>query len=593
MRLEHREPRPGEITSFLSSKVGWMKGGFNGGSDIKFRPCPCCNGDNKKNPPIQINEKTGLWRCFRCGKTGNWFMLTKAFGCPLPKEDRYKAYNLTINWDIRSEFDKQKRRPVTGNHYPELLTYCHDRGLGNTTLDSWRVTTKGNNCLRFPIFASSGDNWVMVNAKVKVCLRKEKANLHEWFDVRGGTTGLLIGNHLLDINGPKRAIIFEGQIDAMTAYQMGMRNVFSLPNGAENVKVGEMLRYIPDDWEVWVCSDNDEAGEKCAEKFFAQLGSEKCARVILPEKDLNDWYVKNPIIDEKDFNKCVKGFTQQIKVENIRTSFMKLSMEEDDEEDSILATSPWGELNDLLAGGFRSKQTTGILAPSGIGKTTLCNQLAAHSARSGVMTGLISLEGSRNALKSKFRALMKGMCKEEEYQHTFDHLIISSLEGPMVPWQECIEEFKIMILSGCKVLIWDNIDHITRNNHQGKVEAYAALLDLASSNEVHIINVWQPGKIDRNQKVNSGSQKGYSQVFQDSDNYLTLNRFEQDYCILEVEKARDQGITPGKNQVILAYDKATRIYHESKREACVNGITRGFCHPDDIPKPPEDIDIIV
>ncbi len=77
------------------------------------------------------------------------------------------------------------------------------------------------------------------------------ASSKEWFDVSGGPTDLMIGNHLFDKNDPeKRIFIFEGQFDAMTAYQVGLRNVFSLPNGASNVNVNAMLRFIPDDCKI-------------------------------------------------------------------------------------------------------------------------------------------------------------------------------------------------------------------------------------------------------------------------------------------------------------------------------------------------------
>ena len=245
---QYRSPRGGEIASFLSLHATWVK---TYGDEIRFRPCPANGCDSQHNPSIQINQKSGLWRCFKCGATGNWFSLTKAFGSPLEEADRYKEdFNRPINEVHRREFLGKKRRPVSMGHHKGLLDYCRSRGITEPTLDKWRVSSKGPNNLRWPIYQNESEKWVMVNSKLRSI--DPEAKTKEWFEMKGGPTGLLIGNHLLNIRGPNRIIIFEGQWDAMTATEIGFQNVFSLPNGAENINVSQMLRYIPDHFEIWL-----------------------------------------------------------------------------------------------------------------------------------------------------------------------------------------------------------------------------------------------------------------------------------------------------------------------------------------------------
>lgn len=565
-RREYRDPRPGEVAMFMSSHAAWCKpqGNLTGrGDELRFRPCPKCGHDKSDNPAGQINTVTGLWRCFACDTVGNWFTLTREFGDPLPENDRYKDGPGVVHPHHFDALRGKKRRPVTAGHYPGLLEYCHQRGIGNPTLDAWRVSTRGVHALRWPIYAWSHDTWEIVNTRIRVCT-DPNADARDYFEIRGGPTRLLIGNHLLDPKGPKRAIIFEGQWDVMTAWDIGLRNVFSLPNGANNVHVADMLRYIPDDWEIWLAMDDDAAGQKAIEKFFAQLGPDRVARLTFPKKDLNDWWVASMgELTVADVEKCVSGLTTMVGLRGSKTeTFMAMDMADDKlSMAEPVAISPWDKFNHLFAGGFRPGETTGVLAPSGVGKTTWCNNVAVFNAKIGVTVGLISLEGTRDALKRKLRDVIRGICKPEEYQSTIKKLMVSNLEGTQTTWQQCIAEFETMISNGAKLLVLDNLDFITRDSDREKLRAYGALIDLGRSRGVHIIVVWQPNKVDRSVIVNSGNQKGYSQTFQDADNYINLNIVD-DFVRIEIEKSREQGVERIDNKCWYVYHKESRVFEE-------------------------------
>lgn len=586
MKREYRDPRPGEVSAYLSSHAEWMT---SYGEELRFRPSPCCKHNNKKNPSAQIHSRTGLWRCFSCDNVGNFFTLTRDFDDPLPIEDRYKnTHYPIINIDWVKFFEKNAgRRPVTGNHYPSLLEYCHKRGISDEVLNKWKISSMGPNNIRIPIYQwdYSTNEWVMVNAKLRNCLN-ENANATSWFEVKGGPTGLLMGNHLLNIESPhKRAIICEGEIDAMTASMIGFDNVFSLPNGAAHIDTSQMLRYIPDDWEIWLFMDMDKQGDKAAEKFYAQLGPDKVKRLKIPipeayrhqdvhYKDLNEWYAaEDGFLTEKDIIDNLIGVSQDVKSDGLvgGDEFMTLQFDTNDKNDtSIICDTPWAKLNSILAGGFRSGQTTGILAPSGKGKTTWCNQIAIHAACLSTKVGLISLEGTRKALNNKIKDVITNAYDEVDYEHIVSNLVISNLEGVNVTSDQCIEQMKKMILKGCKLLIFDNLDFICRGDNDGKLNANAGLIDLAVKNSVHIIIAWQPNKVNRNAIVNSGNQKGYSQTLQDADNYFNFNKING-LNVLEVEKHRETG-EPDDNKVKMKYDNASRSFIEYKEPESQNGV---------------------
>jgi len=566
MKREYRDPRPGEIQRYLSTHANWVKRYDRG--EIRFRPSPCCRSDNPQNPSCQINEATGLWRCFSgsCGAVGNWFTLTRAFCDPLPEDDRFRdpGYVYSPQWVQR--FEKQVRRPVTNGHYPDLLDYCLGRGIDRDTLDLWRVSTKGEHNLRWPIYFWHQNQWELVNIRVRSCIGNKPGR--DWFDISGGPTDLLLGNHLIKIKGPERAIITEGQWDCMTLTQIGMTNVFSLPCGASNVRVAEMLRYIPEHWEIWLGMDADAAGDKAVEKFFHQLGPEKVARIKFPCKDANAWLQEKPDLTEQNIKDCLVGLTKQTMVTKT-ADYMILDMADDgkDEQDIIVDT-PFPVLNDYLAGGFRCAQTTGVLAPSGRGKTTLVNQLGIYAANQGVNVGLISVEGGRRALKRKLQEAIRGTCQERTWDKTMQHLHISPLEGSRVNWRDCVASFQAMAEAGARLLILDNLDFITRDSNAEKSQAYAEIIEICRQANCHGLVVWQPNKVSKDAVVNSGNQKGYSQTFQDSDNYLSLNRI-RDYNVIDVEKCREEGVD-GDGKVWIVYEKKSRAFKPCSEAPATN-----------------------
>lgn len=606
---EYRGPRVGEIASWLSRHARHVTPEKNkdGTTELRFKPSPCCGHD--KRPAACINASTGLWKCNACGKVGNWFTLTRAFGDPLPEADRYKHGELTIPWAAYAAHRADNRRPVTMGHYAELHKYCIWRGFSDMTLDAWRVTTKGHKTLRWPIYAWDG-KWTMVNARLRVVLDRAEAKTADWFEVKGGPTTLCVGNHLIGLKSnkavvqawldgdqstsvppdlvpctDKRVIVTEGQWDAMVAFELGIGNVLSLPNGAAHMDVAGMLRYVPEDWEVWLAFDMDEAGERAVEKAFAQLGTDRVARIVMPYKDLNDWLMHEQDLTADRVLAAAVGITKAmqermgIECQTAVTCGEPAPPESrwtaiDDTETSgaeLVCETPWPTLNKLISGGLKAGSTTGLLAPSGRGKTTIANQIAIHAAASGTKVGIISLEETRDKVVAKIKKQAVGWTgsKGEEFKKLVANIMLSPLEGSSVVWRDCGREFEAMIAEGAKLLILDNLDYIAERTggdpHGEKIEAYGQLIELAKQTDTHVLAVWQPKKVDPNKAINSSDQKGLAQAFQDADNYMNLNWFGA-LRRLELEKHREAGIRLGANHVWLTYDGVTHCMVEVPAE---------------------------
>lgn len=601
---ELREPRPGEIEAFLSRHVRKIEP-INSRGEIRFAPCPSCQNLKRKGgvrsaTSADVNLKTGLWRCFGCGVTGNWLTLTRAFGDELPRSDRYKDQRPEDLWKLRDHYASQKRVAVTSGKSGALLDYCHSRGITNATLDRFLVSIalwpkrdcpppEMHEALRWPLHAWEGGKWVMVNAKLKKCLNRDDDEERSRFGKAGGPTQLAIGQHLISAKHGERILLWEGEFDAMVADQIGLGNSVSIPNGASAIHVDGILRYIPEEWPVYLGMDMDAAGDRAVELFFSQLDPKRIRRFMLPEnpsaepdasgkrppyKDLNDWYLgTGGLLTAEDVMKTVVGLgVMKPQTAPAPVSFaqiqLKVATRSDVEKPRLVCSLPWPALNEILKGGLLSKQTTGFLAPSGIGKTTAVNQIAIHAAAQGCKTGLISLEDSRDDLYENINQAAVGTLQVDDIARAADNLWVSQLEGSSVAWEEIIDELDRMADAGCRLAIVDNLDHTAdrSNQHSGmdmKITAYAAMVELAKRRDMHLIAVWQCKKIDRDQVVNSGNQKGYGQTFLDAANYINMNRLivgGAERSRLEVEKARAGGTSFTKRHVWLQYVEAKRSF---------------------------------
>lgn len=539
---------PDQIKTYLSQRGYEFK--EIAGDNLKLKKCPACGHKDS----FSINHSSGQWQCWfsECAKRGNWVTLRRLLNDAIG----YDKSIVSFRTEWREFFADKKYTPVTVGKYPKLLEYLHNRGFSDKTLDAFNVTSNGPECVRFPMYAWHEGKWEIQNARVIKVLGDKK----NWFGITGGPTHLLMGNHLQGYRPEKTVYIFEGQWDMLTAYELGMRNVFSLPNGASSVKK-EMLQYIPDDWDICIAVDMDPSGDVCAKKFF-DIFRTRVSRIHMPKKDLNDWYMEQRDLTLKDVLS-----RRSSNIEQRKNTYRKLlrNMTPEQKEQPIVST-PFKGLTKLMGGGFFPSQMTSILAASGAGKTTFVNQIAVYVAHQGVKVGLISLEGSELDLNQKIDRTITGFVGEDGNDKTIlENLFISVLKGKYVTHEEIINVCNSMAKDdGCKVIIVDNLDYISSGTDPQKYATTAALMSISEEEKIHLIQLWQCKKYDPTQRVNSGQQKGESRIFQDSHNYINLNNKVPDGKELEMEKNRNEGL--GAFKVYLDYDYETNSYIEVKQE---------------------------
>ena len=270
------------------------------------------------------------------------------------------------------------------------------RGLSEKVCQQYKIYRDGD-VLRFHYFDEAG---VLQGAKIKT---KNKI-----FTYEGTAPSCLFGQHLFPATG-KRVVITEGELDAASCQEaLSGWPMVSLPSGAASARKS-IQRAIP--WlqgyeEIVLFFDNDEAGRKAAEEAAGVLppGKTKIAR-LEAYKDASDALQAGDaqLVREAIWN--AKPYRPDGIVDG--KSLLDLVTEPQPPSDHEY---PFKGLQNLLHG-IRYGELITITAGSGIGKSSVCRELACHLLQAGERVGYVALEESnrRTALGLMSSAVGKSL----------------------------------------------------------------------------------------------------------------------------------------------------------------------------------------
>lgn len=103
------------------------------------------------------------------------------------------------------------------------------------------------------------------------------------------------------VKGKDEVCIVEGEMDALSFYEMGITNVVSVPNGASK---GGRLEYMDNCWSyfedvkvIYIGTDNDEPGRALRDELARRLGKERCKIIDYGKfKDANEVLQADPLL---------------------------------------------------------------------------------------------------------------------------------------------------------------------------------------------------------------------------------------------------------------------------------------------------------
>jgi len=208
-------------------------------------------------------------------------------------EDRaYCHHCLTTFFRYKPEHKKEYVLPNKENITdltPTALQFFTKRGIGQQVLKDFGVySTKEYmpqfqnevNVIAFPFYYDGK----LINIKFR--------GPNKSFKLVSGAELILMN---IDALREKEVIIVEGEMDMLTFMQVGVKNVMSVPNGANNnLEYLDNYIHLFDAVEtVYVATDVDAPGLKLRDEIVRRVGSDKCKIIAFKEcKDANEYFLK-------------------------------------------------------------------------------------------------------------------------------------------------------------------------------------------------------------------------------------------------------------------------------------------------------------
>ena len=254
-----------------------------------------------------------------------------------------------------------------------------DRNISQATAQQYGVTqTEGKHF--YPYYDVNGSQ---VANKVRHTANKS-------FMAEGSMSKATLFGQQLFNQGGKYITICEGEIDAMSAYEMTGSKwpVVSIRNGAQSAvkDCKEQFEYLNKFEQIVICFDNDEHGIAAAQKVAQIFEPNKAKIMHMTLKDANEYLMKGK---REEF---VKAFWEARPY--TPAGIVNLAHYEGlyDEEDKLSVPYPYEGLNKMLYG-MRTGELITFTAGTGAGKSSIIRELEHHilnNTKDNI--GIISLE---------------------------------------------------------------------------------------------------------------------------------------------------------------------------------------------------------
>jgi twinkle protein len=235
-------------------------------SGTKKTTCPACSEERKKKTDkcLSVDVSTGLAFCHHC----------KAKSVRDYKEYEQKEYTLPQqDWSNYT------------NLSDGLVKWLASRGISQATAIEMKLTeesqyipalNKEANCIVFNYFEAD-----------KVVCKKYRTGDKQWAKSKDSKSIFYNINACI---GKETIYIVEGEMDVLAMIENGIKNVISVPNGAnDNDNQWEVSkRYLDGVKRFIIATDNDIKGIELREKIAHRLGKYRCSYIEFKGKDAND-----------------------------------------------------------------------------------------------------------------------------------------------------------------------------------------------------------------------------------------------------------------------------------------------------------------
>ena len=522
-----------------------------------------CPLHSDKNPSMSWYKEGLMWRCHACGgKIDIYSYYTEFKGMTFPEamEEAAKEAGISLETTMPNQTPKTQEF-----NYPNIdkrqlgdsaLQYMAQRKIEPETLAFWKVRERtwhhkiedkwvDDEVFVFPYLETTNGKLIFVSYR-EIVVPGEHG-------FKGGceskTKAILWG--MWHIDKTKPLVITEGQLDAMSVWQAGYKNVVSIPSGSNNLNwinyCWEWLQKFP---EFIVFADNDKAGLEFADKVKTRL---KNVKIVVSEKykDANEILQDGKpkliiqMIDDA-INMTPEGIKDMARVEYKSLRFRQ----EDGIETGFIELD--SHLEDLKGG-----ELSVICGRNGEGKSTIISQIIAHAIDKEVGVFLFSGEMSeqkvqewlyRQIVGNNERYLQSVEGKYRTKKEPKDYVIraikqwhkgkffmfdlsaekANNLKFLLDRMQLCAQRYgvRLFCIDNLMSALHENADSL--NSDQSNF--IQDLKNFATNNDVHVVLVVHPNKgkseiaVKEEGNLDKNDISGTSNISNKADNIIAVER---------------------------------------------------------------------
>ena len=244
-----------------------------------------------------------------------------------------------------------------------------DRCILKSTLERYGCAHNSRGVL-FPYHDKDGD----VVAIKRRCPGDSKNKAMPWSG--SPSKARLFGQHLFPPGSAKAITITEGEIDALSSYQMqgSKYPVVSIRNGAQSAaeECKQQWEYLDSFDKIVISFDADKAGRQAAVEVAELFVGKSVIVNLLDGLDANDYLVRNC---EKEYMQAWWN-AEPFKPDGIVNAKDLIDRVTGPVQPPDVCL-PWRGVNEKTYGGYFGQVWT-ICAGSGVGKTQFCREIMAH-----------------------------------------------------------------------------------------------------------------------------------------------------------------------------------------------------------------------
>ena len=385
------------------------------------------------------------------------------------------------------------------------------------------------------------------------------------------SSNMLFGQEMIKPGG-KSVTVCEGELDAMSAYEMfGNRfNFVSIGNGVnctDNIKAN--LEWLDSFESVVLCFDDDEAGRESAKKIAPIIGPNKCKILTLNKhKDASDYLISG---DDKEFQNEWYNAKAYVVSGVASPDDMREALLDYNKTELIPLPNTFGDLQHMTRGGLAKGELTSIIAHTSIGKTTILNELIYHFAtNTNEKIGCFMVEDSIDETLRKVVSVHTGnniqlikpsdIDVEDVMSHAMDIGFGSKVQlyndgGGSIDIDEMFSKIRYFIKGlGCSVILVDPLHTAIKNlSNENIEEVMDRFIKLCKETKACVIlstHTRKPDDGSHPHKISEYDVKGSGAIPQACHNNILFSRdklsendYEKNSIRIRVPKLRRTGQT--------------------------------------------------